>query len=335
MEKILTISVAAYNAAGDIDHCLKSMLNSDVVDMLEIIVINDGSKDNTAEIVHSYELKYPGIVKLINKPNGGHGSTINTSIGIASGKYYRIVDSDDWVDKTGIERLVEWLQNHEVDLVFNPYYEVDALCKCKKKLNVPYAKSQPIGVVQTMESTKGLMLWMHSVVFKTDVVKRMGPIIDENCFYVDAEYVIFPILYVTNFVCLDFPVYMYLLGTESQSMNMNNLISRRNQHLKVVKRLVEFYGKNKKNLSYSMRSAVLHRIRDVALTQYKIYSKTNDSEMVVETREFDKWLREHDEEVYMGMSCKFMLFIKLSRKFHFKFYRATLQAFKLMHIGPK
>ena len=98
MEKILTISIAAYNAEKDIARCLDSLIATGIIEKLDVVIVNDGSVDQTAEIANSYVKKYVNSIRLINKQNGGHGSTINASIKVAKGKYYKILDSDDWVE---------------------------------------------------------------------------------------------------------------------------------------------------------------------------------------------------------------------------------------------
>lgn len=335
MEKVLTVSVAAYNAAADIDNCLNSMLCSNVADLLEIIVVNDGSTDNTAEIVHKYELEYPGIIKLINKANGGHGSTINTSIVNATGKYYRIVDSDDWVDKAGIEKLVWWLKENDVDLVFNPYCKVAAKHGYRKTLSIPYGANQIIGTVQPIESADKVRLQMHSMVFKTEIVKQMGAIISENCFYVDTEYIIFPMLYVNNFACLDFPVYQYLFETTTQSMNINNLIKRKDQHLRMTKRIAGFYQERKADLKKATRRMILQRIEYAVSIQYRIYAKMNLEKAIEEVKAFDKWLKECDREIYESSVTKFMAVIRLNRRTAFKLYKVMMRLLKFMGMEPK
>lgn len=334
MSKVLSISVAAYNAAKDIKICLDSMVNSSVADDLEIIVVNDGSTDNTAEIVHDYELKYPGIVKLVNKENGGHGSTINASIKVATAKYYKIVDADDWVDADGIVKLVSWLKNNNADLVLNPYHIVDAHSRKQTTTIYPYKEGATIGQITPAKDIKDIILYMHSVTFSSEVVKKMGPIIGENCFYVDVEFVVFPMLYVKDFVCLDFPVYEYLLGTASQSMNIGNLIKRRDQHLKVTKRVIEFYEKNKNAVCSNVYQIVLNRARLAANNQYRIYFYGAKSVPNSEIRDFDNWLKQYPD-VYVGSKSTFLKFIKINRKNNFKYYPLLSKLMLKLKVKPK
>lgn len=320
MEKILTISIAAYNAENDIERCLSSMTNTRVLDKLDIIVINDGSTDGTGNIVEKYTSKYPASIRLINKSNGGHGSTINVGIRNASGKYFKIVDSDDWVDKDGIEKLVDFLSGNEVDMIMNPYHEVSYEDTSHRKLFDPADNKTVTSQINSIDKLKGTeMLYMHSLTFKTDCMHNMGAIIDENCFYVDMEYCIFSLPYIKSYVYLDFPVYEYLLGSQTQSMAMNNLIKRRNQHLFVTKRIIAFYLQNKSNVNEKVRSIMAERIKYAVYQQYKIFLHMgNDGKE--EIKLFDAWLKLQDKEIYYGPKGRMMKVIRLLRKTNFRLY---------------
>ena len=334
MEKILTISIAAYNAEFDIRRCLDSFVNSKVFELLEIIVVNDGSKDNTLKVARQYEEQYPESIKVIDKKNGGHGSTINASIKNATGKYYKIVDSDDWVDSKELEKLVIWLKSNDVDLVLTPYKCVNANKNDKYELVYPYNKSKAIGKITNIDKNEDIIVYMHSTTFKKEIVKKMGAIIDENCFYVDLEYTIFPLCYVKNFVCLDFVVYQYLLGTADQSMNINNLIRRRNQHLRIVKRIINYYSDKKGGLTEQVKKMITDRIRSAILSQYKIYANMNPRESLIEIKKFDFWLKNFPE-LYTGERGKFMKIIYFNRATGFIFYVPIMRVLKWMHMELK
>lgn len=330
MCKILTISIAAYNAENDIARCLNSMTNTGVLDKLDIVVINDGSTDSTSDVVEEYTSKYPGSIRLINKSNGGHGSTINVGIKNALGKYFKIVDSDDWVDKDGIEKLVDFLSYNDVDMIMNPYHEVsydDLLCR---KLFDPSCNDTELRQIQSIDKLKGNeILYMHSLTFKTDCIQNMGPIIDENCFYVDMEYCIFPMPYVRTYVYLDFPVYEYLLGSQTQSMAVNNLIKRRDQHLTVTKRIIEFYLQNKGNVNEKVSSIIAERIKYAVFQQYKIFLYMGNHDGEEEIKAFDAWLILQDNEIYLGPKGRMMKVIRMLRKTNFRTYAWISRVFKL------
>lgn len=285
--KALTISVAAYNAEKTLNKCLDSMVSADHIDDIEIIVVNDGSKDGTLKIAEEYENKYPGSVIVIDKENGGHGSTINSSLIRASGKYYKIVDSDDWVETENLDKLVSILKNSDEDLIVNSYYEADIN---GNKTNLIKASDHKYSDKKTYSfedvALKLTKAHMHKMTFKTGLVKNMGPVIDEHCFYVDIEYVGFLLSKVNTIRFLDFPVYDYLLGYDEQSASRSSMIKRREQHKKVTRRMIEFYESVKTN---DDRSEFLRRyIASMAGRQYKIYITMPVAEGKPEFIEFDK-----------------------------------------------
>lgn len=334
MNKILTISVAAYNAENDLRRCIDSMIKTTVAEKLEIIIINDGSKDNTLLIAKEYETRFPSIIRVIDKKNGGHGSTINASIKAATGKYYKIVDSDDWVDQEGMEKLVQRLEEIDVDLILNPYEDIEAETFKQTNLIKPYSNNAEIDIVQSINYIDNIVIYMHSTTFRTEIVKQMGSIIDENCFYVDMEYTLFPLKYVQNYICFDFPVYQYLLGTATQSMNKNNLINRRDQHLKVTKRIIKYYEELKTNSETGIQKMVLRRVRLALLNQYKIYFNMNPSESKREIKLFDKWAKETSSDTYEGPEGRLMKVVKFNRQTGFIFFSLISRLMKALKLEP-
>lgn len=331
MEKILTVSIAAYNAEKDLEICLNSMLQTSVAEELEIIVVNDGSKDTTAQIARKYVEKYPHIVQLIDKENGGHGSTINASIRAATAKYYKVVDSDDWVEQQAFEQLVETLRTTRADLILNPFYTIDAKTRKANAVYRPFAADQLIGTEQPIQQTDSIDIAMHAITFRTEMVKKMGSVISENCFYVDMEYTLFPIPYVQSVLCLDFPVYCYLLGTATQSMNVNTQIKRRDQHLHVLKRIVAYYLENEERFYPNMREIVLRRIQGAALSQYKIYFNMTASEAKPEIMELENWIKTNAPEVYVADDKRFARVLNFNRKTNFRLLGISIPSLKLLH----
>lgn len=296
MKPILTISIAAYNAEKYLEKCLSSLIKCQRFNALQIIVVDDGSSDNTAEIGKSYAKRYPDQIRLISKANGGHGSTINTTIQLAEGKYYKIVDSDDWVESANIDVLVGYLESLDVSIVINPYYIVNA-DSGEKQIIKPFITNAPtdgqlICISQLYEYEYRHA--MHSLTFNTSLVRQMGPIIDEKCFYVDAEYTIFPMKYAKSFVYYDFPIYDYLMGTNEQSMNETNMIRRRDQHLKVCKRVIDFYRGNHE-IEEGIRSVIKRRVDSLICTEYIILMKNGNKQ---ELLSFDEYMCTTSADLY-------------------------------------
>ena len=270
---------------------------------------------------------------MIDKENGGHGSTINSSIKVAEGKYYKILDSDDWVDSNNLAKLVCYLEANNVDLVLNPYHEVAYSDHSVKKM-VEMERNQLESEIKydIKKLSEKCVLFMHSLTFKTDVIKKMGSIIDEHCFYVDMEYSIFPMLYVRNFVYLDYSVYQYLLGSQTQSMNIQNMIKRREQHLKVIKRLIEFYNNNESKLCINLRNIIRLRIKYAVYQQYKIYFSMSEKNALLEVKKFDSWLKKANLDLYSGVSGRFMKIINLNRKTNYAFFTLTVKILNKANI---
>lgn len=268
--KILTISIAAYNAEKTLGKCLDSITSTKCIDKLEVFIVNDGSNDGTLNIARQYSEMYPASVFVIDKENGGHGSTINATVVRTTAKYYKIVDADDWVESDNLEKLVEYLESSEVDLVINPFYSVD--CKTNTKTEHIANKSlnyYEIYGIDSLLNNGSMLLFMHKLTFRADVVKQMGPIIDEHCFYVDLEYVAFSMQHVKTFTLLDFPVYDYLQGDVNQSVSIQNRIKRITEHRRVSERLVNFYKQHSAvdsdNLDVIGRYIALFPVRNMFL----------------------------------------------------------------------
>ena len=239
--KILSISVAAYNAEKWIERCLDSFCIPEVIDEIEVLIVNDGSTDQTERVAQKYVERYPNAFRLFNKENGGHGSTINDGIKNAHGKYFKIVDADDWVEKDGLINLVNILKNVDEDVVLSPYFEVDA-STFRKTIKYSFNKSGRMNenrIFNIDSCATKFDLQMHAITYKTLLLQENFTPIDEHCFYVDMEYLVFYFPFVTSIYISDIPVYDYLLGTSEQSVNMVNMVKRRDQHLKVCKRIIE------------------------------------------------------------------------------------------------
>lgn len=217
--KLLTISVAAYNMEKYIDNTLDSLVvDTSVIDKIEVIVVNDGSTDGTKDIVKEYVDKYPNTFKLINKENGGYGSTINESIKIASGKYYKLLDGDDWYDKQYLEQLVRLLEKKDVDMILTDYVEnYENGSKIVKEYDIKENE------IKTLECISFKIL-MHSIAYRTSILKNSDIRFDEHCLYTDSEFVVFPMFYVNNLIYYKLPVYQYRLGREGQSVEVASFV---------------------------------------------------------------------------------------------------------------
>ena len=253
MNKILSISIAAYNVEKVIEQCLNSFISSKYLNLMEIIVVDDGSKDNTVELVNKYVNKCPQSIKLISKVNGGHGSTINTALEKATGKYFKIVDGDDWVDTEALDSLIENLLELDVDLVINNYQEIYV----DKVNDINIGDSYSYNTIYNFEeiSIKNV-LPMHSLTVKLANLKKVDEKISEKRFYVDSEYIFFTAIYAESIIFYKEYVYQYRLGQIGQSVNPNNLYNHVEDKMFVIEKLLNVYSSidkrqySKKNKKY-------------------------------------------------------------------------------------
>ncbi len=297
MQKVLSVSIAAYNAEGWLARCIDSLIVPEVLNELEIIIVNDGSSDRTLEIAKAYEEKYPESIIVIDKPNGGHGSTINASKRIATGKYFKVVDADDWVDKDGIIDLVNNLRFIDVDAVYNPY-RVFLKDKDEYIDKTSYFKlKEDKSVIRDPQEMEGLSLSMHCFVFRTEIVRKSRDL-DEDCFYVDVEYVIYNCGMSRSLLALDKHVYVYYIGREGQSVDVNVMFNRRNQHLKVCSSVLDYYI-NSRDKSCIFDGSIHNRIVALLIKQYKLLFINKDKRQAKkELYEYDEFIKKIDKSLY-------------------------------------
>ena len=296
MEKLLTISIAAYNAASCVGACLDSIVASQEIDAIEVIVVNDGSTDDTAGVVGKYVQSYPQSVRLIDKPNGGHGSTINASREVATGKYYKIVDADDSVFPAALDDLVRRLRSYDCDCVISPYEEVypDRVRSVGLNEILPNYTCEAGKMIRIDDIADCLSLRMHTLTLRTGIVRSMRAI-DEKCFYVDVEYLIYQLPFIDTVVILDSPVYRYTLGNGEQSVSSKNMEKRIAQHEKVVLTLTNFYTEVSPTLSPSKRLLMQRRINEMVSANYLIYLRMDSVDKGCKVKQFDEQLKASPE----------------------------------------
>ena len=245
--KLLSIAIPCYNSQDYMEHCIRTLLvgGEDV----EILIVDDGSKDATPEIADSYAKRYPTIIRAVHQENGGHGSAVNAGIRHATGLYYKVVDSDDWVDEKAFLQVLEKLRelaggDETVDL-FIAYFVYDKVGVKHKKV-MRYTSMFPVGQTFGWNDvkliTKGHYLLMHSVIYRTEMLRKCKLELPKHTFYVDNIYVYHPLPYVKKMYYMDVDLYHYYIGREDQSVNEEVMIGRIDQQIKVNKIMVEDYA---------------------------------------------------------------------------------------------
>ena len=219
---------------------------------VEIIIVNDGSKDDTSKIAHEYEEKYPTIVRAVDKENGGHGDAVNAGLDHAEGKYFKVVDSDDWVDEEALYKILDVLKKFEeeekqVDMLLANYvYEKEGM---EHKKVIEYKNVLPQEEIFGWNDVKhfhlGQYILMHSVIYRTELLRQCGLELPKHTFYVDNIFVYQPLPHVKNMYYLDVNFYRYFIGRSDQSVNEQVMIGRIDQQLRVTKLMLGYYDVTK------------------------------------------------------------------------------------------
>ncbi len=329
MEKILTITVPSYNVEATLEHTLDSFVDERVLDAIEVLIVDDGSKDKTAEIGKKFEEKYPDSFRLISKENGGHGSTINRGIKEARGKYFKVVDGDDWVDREGFAELIRRLSDCEIDYVFTNYYEVNDGTGALSPVTFSWIeKDRELPFEIIANETR---ISMHALVIKTSILRDNQIRLDEHCFYVDVEYILYPIPYVKSVIYFDLYVYMYRLAQANQSVSILGYQKHLQNHIDVILHVLDYIHAYKKSSDYDKLKAryMSRRIAEMVQTQVDIFMSfpANDKEIAEKFKAFDRELKKKNTYVY-EKSGHFSGMLRLLRKTNFKFYGLILSISK-------
>lgn len=256
--KALTIIIPTYNVSKYINQCLDSLIaDKEILDDLEILVINDGSTDDSGLKAQVYADRYPGSVTVINKENGGHGSAVNVGIERANGQYLRILDSDDWVKTDGFSRQVQFIKNQqkgkEVDCIINPYEEVWENGKIVL-YDFPALKKYEGSIGLKPLADNGYFPFIWNATFRTQLYRENNiPHVDEGIFYDDIEYSVYVLPFLKTVKYLPDVIYQYRLGTMGQSVNPRNKVKRQWMYEQVLEsidkyRQKEYVGEDAKRL---------------------------------------------------------------------------------------
>lgn len=300
--KLLSIVIPSYNSEAYMEHCIESLLvgGEDV----EIIVVDDGSEDRTGEIADAYAARHPSIVRAVHQENGGHGEAVNAGIRNASGLYFKVVDSDDWVDEDAYRQVLATLKelsggNTVLDmLISNFVYEKEG---AKRKKVMKYTGTLPenriFGWNDAKHFRKGQYILMHSVIYRTQLLRECGLELPKHTFYVDNLFVYVPLPYVKNMYYLNVDFYRYFIGREDQSVNEKVMIQRIDQQIKVNKMMVEAVDLWKLP-NRRLRKYMFNYLEIITVVSTIMLIRSGTKENLQKKRELWKYLKEYDIRLF-------------------------------------
>ncbi len=309
--KLLSVAIPCYNSEAYMRHCIESLLEGG--DEVEILIVDDGStKDNTAGIADEYQEKYPGICRAVHQENGGHGEAVNAGLRNASGIYFKVVDSDDWVDRDAymeiLKALREFAQGAEtVDmLVSNFVYEKQG-ARRKKVMN--YRTALPKNQVFTWDDVKVFMLGqyilMHSVIYRTELLRQCGLELPKHTFYVDNIFVYQPLPHVKTMYYLDVNFYRYFIGREDQSVNEAVMIGRIDQQIRVNKLMIDYFAEAK--LPWGKLRHYMIRYLEIMMVISSILAiRSGTEENMAKKKELWQYARKKNLAMYLRLRFGFL-----------------------------
>ena len=242
--KLLTFAIPCYNSESYMRHCIESILPGG--EDVEILIVDDGStKDNTAAIADEYQEKYPTIVRAIHQENGGHGEAVNAGIRNATGLYFKVVDSDDWEDADAYKKILDKLRelagsDTTLDMLLANYvYEKEGAKHKKVMRQTGFPVDQIFTWSDVQHFHKGHYILMHSVIYRTKLLRECGLELPKHTFYVDNIYVYKPLPHVRTMYYMDVDFYRYFIGRDDQSVNEQVMIGRIDQQIRVNKIMID------------------------------------------------------------------------------------------------
>jgi glycosyltransferase involved in cell wall biosynthesis len=244
LDKLLTIIVPAYNAEKFLHKCLASfIIDEENLKKLQVIVVNDGSKDATHEIAAEYADKYSDVFEIIDKQNAGHGSAINAGVKKAVGKFFKVIDADDWVLTQGLALFMHYLEKCDADAVISDYYTYDIKTGRLKEFTAHSSDAgEDCTLGQVMCNWKALQWGMtfHGISYNTSFYRAQQYELAEQVFYEDQEYAAIPMCRAVKIRFSQIMLYVYRVGDVTQSVSEANQIKRIGHLEKVILKMLEY-----------------------------------------------------------------------------------------------
>ena len=314
--KQLSIAVPSYNSAAFISKGLQSYIYEDgtMDPRLEVIIVNDGSTDNTLEVANEWVSRFPDGFRVIDKENGGHGSGINAGIDAAKGRYYKVIDSDDWILTDNLKPILDALENSSADIVTTGFHTVNmatgvslAYGAGDEEKELPLAEFVP----HKEEILSAQMF--HGLMYNTDFYRNSGIRMSEGVFFEDQEYAILPFMHARTILLLPYYFYEYQTGNAAQSVNFANQGKKAGHLLKVLENLIDNYKNTP--MDDAQRGYVSWRISNVVTSYYaavlvKNTEKKAGREKAADFREF---IMKEAPDIAGNTEGKYRTLMKLNR----------------------
>ncbi len=311
--KVLSVAVPCFNSSAYMEKCIQSLLPGG--DDIEILLVDDGStKDNTLEIARRYEQEYPNIVRAIHQENKGHGGAVNTGLENAKGLYFKVVDSDDWVEKRPLELIIRRLKllenrNTPVDMFLaNFIYDKEgAFRKNVMQFRHAFPQNRIISWDDMGHMRQTQYILMHNIIYRTEVLRRCGLKLPEHTFYVDNIFAFQPLPHCEKFYYMDLNFYHYTIGRDDQSVNEKVMLSRIDQQIRVNKVMVNIYtAQNWSGLDKNVRKYMFIYLNKITLVTSIMLLVGGTTEDYAKKGDLWSYIRRKDYKLYYRMRISFL-----------------------------
>ena len=298
--KLLTLAVPTYNMEKYLARCLDSVLCANK-DFLEVLVVNDGSKDRSSEIAHKYENMYPDVIRAIDKENGNYGSCVNRAIDEATGKYFRMLDADDWCDTEALNRWLEKLKTCDADMVLTISEdrkgdEHKLTCRMDAPTSVIPEKCYNMRDFDGIKLGYKYLFCSHIITYKTEILRAIHLRLQHGISYTDNEYVYFPMNRCHSVVYYDLPIYQYFVGREGQTTDPQVMTKSVNQILQVFNRLFEDFQKCKNDRIEAVRNNQLILLSEMLYWIYgPAFKRPNGANLLPYVERIEKILQTDEQ----------------------------------------
>ena len=301
--KYISFGIPCYNSAAYMSKCIESILPGG--DDVEIIIVDDGSSDETARVADAYERKYPGIIKAVHQENGGHGEAVNAGLRNATGVYYKVVDSDDWLDKDAylqvlstIKKMVDEGTNVDMYLANYVYDKPSENKTFSMHYTLMFPTDRVIGWEDMKHHAHGHMILMHSVIYRAQLLRDMKIELPQHTFYVDNIFVYEPLPHVKTIYYMNVDLYHYYIGREGQSVNEATMVKRIDQQLRVNYRMIDAYSLFDDVTEEHLRDYMLAYLEMITVVSTAIGYVSKSPENLKKVKDLWKYIEEKDERTY-------------------------------------
>ena len=340
-ERTITFTVPCYNSAKDMDHCITSILEgAKYAPDIEIVIVDDGSVDETPAKADEWAARHPDLIRVVHQENGGHGAGVLTGLRAARGVYYKVVDSDDWVDETALGIMLTMLRGFiergtRVDLFISNYI-YDKVFEGTHN-TVDYKGALPNRRIFTWDEIGHFRadqnLLMHALCYRTDVLRDHDLPLPSHTFYVDNIYAYVPLPNCKTMYYADIDLYHYFIGREGQSVNEAVMVKRLDQQFRITRIMMHAYHLYDDVEEPKLR-AYMFNYFTMMMTICSVFTKlSDDPEMPGNLKALWEELKEFDPKMYRKVSSSYLsigtnLPTKAGEKVSVWLYRVAEKIFK-------